>query len=216
MTNHCDDDNSDLEPPATPGAWTSTATSTVHARSTATRARARRAPATSSPDRRSFSEPESQNAAWVIDENPNIRFSMNIHTHGGYFMWAPGSYRNPGRVPAPRPSSGSRTSSSTHPRRSSVASPSTAARSSSRVAPARSSTSCTRRPATRPTTFCYRGLGRGPSDLRLELRGRRRTSTPATGTWQGRRRVLPRLHRGGVRPGDGVRQRHLRDARGRA
>jgi hypothetical protein len=53
-----------------------------------------------------LSEPEAANEAWVVDENPNIRFSMNIHTHGGYFMWAPGAYANPGRVPAPRPELG--------------------------------------------------------------------------------------------------------------
>jgi hypothetical protein len=53
-----------------------------------------------------LSEPEAKNSAWIVDEFDNIRFSMNIHTHGGYFMWAPGTYRNPGRIPAPRPDLG--------------------------------------------------------------------------------------------------------------
>ncbi|GGI08096.1 M14 family zinc carboxypeptidase [Egicoccus halophilus] len=53
-----------------------------------------------------LSEPEAQNSVWVVEQNPNIRFSMNIHTHGGYFMWAPGTYRTPGRIPAPRPDLG--------------------------------------------------------------------------------------------------------------
>jgi hypothetical protein len=53
-----------------------------------------------------LSEPEARNSSWVVEEYENIRFSMNIHTHGGYFMWAPGTYANPGRVPAPRPTLG--------------------------------------------------------------------------------------------------------------
>jgi hypothetical protein len=38
------------------------------------------------------SEPEIQNELWVADTFPNIRFSNNIHSFGGYFMWAPGTY----------------------------------------------------------------------------------------------------------------------------
>ncbi len=39
------------------------------------------------------SEPEALNEAWIVDElGPNIKFSNNIHTSGGYFMWAPGAY----------------------------------------------------------------------------------------------------------------------------
>jgi hypothetical protein len=52
-----------------------------------------------------LSEPESRNEVWLVDNHPNIKFSMNTHTHGGYFMWAPGSYANPGRV-SERPSMG--------------------------------------------------------------------------------------------------------------
>ena len=38
------------------------------------------------------SEPEIQNELWVADTFKNIRFSNNIHSFGGYFMWAPGTY----------------------------------------------------------------------------------------------------------------------------
>ncbi len=39
------------------------------------------------------SEPEAKNEAWIVDVlGPNIKFSNNIHTSGGYFMWAPGAY----------------------------------------------------------------------------------------------------------------------------
>ncbi|HEX6291684.1 MAG TPA: M14 family metallopeptidase [Herpetosiphonaceae bacterium] len=44
-----------------------------------------------------LSEPESRNVIWVAEQHPNIKFSMNIHSYGGYFMWAPGAYRLPGR-----------------------------------------------------------------------------------------------------------------------
>jgi hypothetical protein len=53
-----------------------------------------------------LSETETANEMWLIDEFPNIRFSMNVHTHGGYFMWAPGAYQTPGRIPLPRPTLG--------------------------------------------------------------------------------------------------------------
>jgi Zinc carboxypeptidase/Chitobiase/beta-hexosaminidase C-terminal domain len=38
------------------------------------------------------SEPEIQNELWVADTFENIKFSNNIHSFGGYFMWAPGTY----------------------------------------------------------------------------------------------------------------------------
>ena len=38
------------------------------------------------------SEPEIKNELWVADTFKNIRFSNNIHSFGGYFMWAPGAY----------------------------------------------------------------------------------------------------------------------------
>lgn len=53
-----------------------------------------------------LSEPEAQNEIWLAENNPNIRFAMNTHTHGGYFMWAPGAYRFPTRDGLERPSYG--------------------------------------------------------------------------------------------------------------
>jgi zinc carboxypeptidase/chitobiase/beta-hexosaminidase-like protein len=38
------------------------------------------------------SEPEIRNEHWVPDTFQNIKFSNNIHSFGGYFMWAPGAY----------------------------------------------------------------------------------------------------------------------------
>ena len=45
------------------------------------------------PARPSSREPEDQNEDWLLEQHPNIRFSMNIHTSGGYFMWSPASYK---------------------------------------------------------------------------------------------------------------------------
>jgi hypothetical protein len=54
-----------------------------------------------------YSEPEIQNEKWVADTFPNIKFANNIHSYGGYFMWAPGSYKNDGqRTTAPAPNIG--------------------------------------------------------------------------------------------------------------
>src|SRR3954470_6173161 len=52
------------------------------------------------------SEPEIQNEHWVVDTFPKIKFGMNLHTHGGYFMWAPGAYKAAGRVTLPAPNIG--------------------------------------------------------------------------------------------------------------
>ncbi|MEW9548241.1 M14 family zinc carboxypeptidase [Nonomuraea sp. NPDC050783] len=49
------------------------------------------------------SEPESRNVMWLAEHYPNIRFAMNIHSYGGYFMWPPGAYKLDGRVTLPRP-----------------------------------------------------------------------------------------------------------------
>ena len=38
------------------------------------------------------SEPEIQNELWIADRFENIKFSNNIHSFGGYFMWSPGAY----------------------------------------------------------------------------------------------------------------------------
>jgi hypothetical protein len=51
------------------------------------------------------SEPEFKNLIYV-DENFNIKYSMNVHSSGGYFMWPPGSYIASGRVTLPAPNIG--------------------------------------------------------------------------------------------------------------
>jgi len=38
------------------------------------------------------SEPEIKNELYIADTFDNIKFSNNIHSFGGYFMWAPGAY----------------------------------------------------------------------------------------------------------------------------
>ena len=52
------------------------------------------------------SEAEIQNEHWVVDTFSNIKFAINIHTYGGYFMWAPGAYIAQGRVTLPAPNIG--------------------------------------------------------------------------------------------------------------
>ena len=52
------------------------------------------------------SEPEIKNEQWVVDTFPNIKFANNVHSYGGYFMWAPGSYIGAGRITAPAPNIG--------------------------------------------------------------------------------------------------------------
>ena len=54
-----------------------------------------------------YSEPETRNEVWVSNTFPNIKFANNIHSYGGYFMWAPGAYKNDGfRTTAPAPNIG--------------------------------------------------------------------------------------------------------------
>lgn len=53
-----------------------------------------------------LSEPEARNEVWLTEQYPNIRFAMNVHSYGGYFMWPPGAYVQNGRVPLPRPTLG--------------------------------------------------------------------------------------------------------------
>jgi Zinc carboxypeptidase/Chitobiase/beta-hexosaminidase C-terminal domain len=53
-----------------------------------------------------LSEPESRNVLSIPQSYPNIRFSMNLHSSGNYFMWSPGAYVVPGRTTLPRPSLG--------------------------------------------------------------------------------------------------------------
>ncbi len=50
-----------------------------------------------------LSEPESRNIDWIAATNPNIEFSMNLHSSGNYFMWSPGAYRSSDRLTSPRP-----------------------------------------------------------------------------------------------------------------
>jgi hypothetical protein len=50
-----------------------------------------------------LSEPESANIDWIAASNKNLKFSMNLHSSGNYFMWSPGAYITPGRISAPRP-----------------------------------------------------------------------------------------------------------------
>jgi Zinc carboxypeptidase/Chitobiase/beta-hexosaminidase C-terminal domain len=52
------------------------------------------------------SEPEARNVLSLPEEYPNIKFSMNLHSSGNYFMWSPGAYKVPGRVTLPRPTFG--------------------------------------------------------------------------------------------------------------
>lgn len=51
-----------------------------------------------------LSEAESRNVIALAREHRNIRFAMNVHSYGGYFMWPPGAYKADGRVTLPRPS----------------------------------------------------------------------------------------------------------------
>ncbi|MEV6306559.1 M14 family zinc carboxypeptidase [Actinoplanes sp. NPDC051861] len=51
-----------------------------------------------------LSEAESRNVIALAEAHTNIKFSLNVHSYGGYFMWAPGAYKVPGRVTLPRPS----------------------------------------------------------------------------------------------------------------
>ena len=51
------------------------------------------------------SEPEFKNLIYV-DEHFNIKYSMNVHSSGGYFMWPPGAYIASGRVTLPAPNIG--------------------------------------------------------------------------------------------------------------
>ena len=53
-----------------------------------------------------LSQPEDKNEVALEAQFPNIRFSMNIHTSGGYFMWSPASYKTVNREALPYPSKG--------------------------------------------------------------------------------------------------------------
>jgi hypothetical protein len=51
-----------------------------------------------------LSEAESRNVIALASAHSNIKFAMNVHSYGGYFMWPPGSYKADGRITLPRPS----------------------------------------------------------------------------------------------------------------
>ncbi len=52
------------------------------------------------------SEPEIKNEMWLVDTFTNIKFAVNVHSYGGYFMWSPGAYVRAGRVTLPAPNIG--------------------------------------------------------------------------------------------------------------
>ncbi len=47
------------------------------------------------------SEPETQNELWIVDTFTNIKFAVNVHSYGGFFMWSPSAYIRAGRVTLP-------------------------------------------------------------------------------------------------------------------
>ena len=49
-----------------------------------------------------MSEPEVRNEQYVQSTFSNIKFAMNVHSSGGYFMWPPGAYK-PDRTTLPYP-----------------------------------------------------------------------------------------------------------------
>jgi Zinc carboxypeptidase len=51
-----------------------------------------------------LSEAESRNVIALAEAHPNIKYAMNVHSYGGYFMWSPGAYKAEGRITLPRPS----------------------------------------------------------------------------------------------------------------
>jgi hypothetical protein len=50
-----------------------------------------------------LSESESRNVIALAEAHPNIKYAMNVHSYGGYFMWSPGAYKAAGRITLPRP-----------------------------------------------------------------------------------------------------------------
>ena len=137
-----------------------------------------------------LSEPESRNVLSLPEEYPNIRFSMNLHSSGNYFMWSPGAYTVPGRVTLPRPTLGEE---------SYFWGASTRILTAIKRHRGLSVTPGADRPDRRRPLFGGRELGRRPlvrvRHLRLELRDRHR---------------VPARLGGGARRGDGVLERPRR------
>jgi hypothetical protein len=50
-----------------------------------------------------LSEAESRNVVALAEAHPNIKYALNVHSYGGYFMWPPGAYKAEGRITLPRP-----------------------------------------------------------------------------------------------------------------
>ena len=50
-----------------------------------------------------LSEPEDRNETYIQSTFTNIKFAMNVHSNGGYFMWPPGAYKPTTREPLPYP-----------------------------------------------------------------------------------------------------------------
>ena len=48
-----------------------------------------------------LSEPETRNEIWIQNTFKNIKFSNNIHSSGGYFMWVPGLHPERETLPYP-------------------------------------------------------------------------------------------------------------------
>ena len=105
MTDHCGDANGD---PASRNQWgvdLNRNYSVGTASSTATSGASTSCTSGNFAGPFEFSEPESKNVEWIADAFPNIKFSMNIHSSGNFFMWPPGAY-TPERVTLPRPTLG--------------------------------------------------------------------------------------------------------------
>jgi len=51
-----------------------------------------------------LSEAESRNIIALAKAHPNLKYAMNVHSYGGFFMWPPGAYKFDGRITLPRPS----------------------------------------------------------------------------------------------------------------
>jgi hypothetical protein len=51
-----------------------------------------------------LSEAESRNIIALARAHPNIKYAMNVHSYGGFFMWPPGAYKFDGRITLPAPS----------------------------------------------------------------------------------------------------------------
>ncbi|MEK8109612.1 M14 family zinc carboxypeptidase [Micromonospora sp. M12] len=125
-----------------------------------------------------LSEAESRNVITLAQDHPNIKFAMNVHSFGGYFMWPPGRTGPTAGSPCLDRRSTSRRCSSTAPGGSSAPSHRSAAPSPGRRRPDRSPTCCTPPPATRPTSSTT-SWGSTPGTSRSATIGG--TRTPASG-----------------------------------